>query len=86
MSDASIVHISIGRLSTLPPTRLTFHHWSERDWCRTACGRPYETGEGIDGRFLRREMVAVRRDTADLIADPCHVCFGRGFVHRQVGQ
>ena len=75
MSDASIVHISVGRLSMLPASngytgrQLLFHDpWSNRDWKRTACGRAYET----DGQRL---MVAVRRDTAELIADPCRVCF-----------
>jgi hypothetical protein len=74
MGDASIVHISIGRLSILPPSnaltgrQLVFHHWSRSDWRRTQCGRLYET-DGI------RQLVAVRRDTAELIADPCSFCF-----------
>lgn len=74
VSDASIVHISVGRLSMLPASngytgrQLLFHHWSNRDWKRTACGRACEA----DGH---RMFVAVRRDTAELIADPCRVCF-----------
>ena len=71
MSDPRLVWIAVGRLAMLPPSRLTFHRWHTRQWERSACGLPYE-------RKGRQAMVAIRRDSAELIADPCHICWPKG--------
>lgn len=81
MSDPSLVWIATGRLTMLPPNGyvashpsravLTFHRWHARQWERSACGLPYE-------RNGRQAMVALRRDTAELIADPCRICWPIG--------
>ena len=73
MSDPRLVWIAVGRLAMTPPSRpddrqLTFHRWHTRQWEQTACGLPYE-------RRGRQAMVALRRDSAELIAAPCRVCW-----------
>lgn len=49
-------------------SQMRFHDWDDRDWMRTRCGRRL----WVKGQ---QAGVAVRRDTADLIAYPCIVCW-----------
>lgn len=80
VGDPRLVWIAVGRLAMLPPAgyassptgaRLMFHRWHSHRWDRTICGLPYE-------RRGRQAMVALRRDSAELIADPCRICWPIG--------
>ena len=72
MSDTRSVWISQWALTTLVPQangQLRFHAWSSYGWTRTRCGRPLRDKHGHE------RGVAIRRDTAELIADPCITCW-----------
>ena len=74
MSDPSLVWLSTRQLAMMPPAgyraspsgaHLTFHRYGHARW-GTYCGVPFA------------RVVAMRRDTAELIADPCQVCWQPG--------
>lgn len=62
MSDVRLVYITLRSLTMLPPSRLTFHRHARLGY-RTVCGH-----------VAGPRMVRLRRDTAELIADPCRRC------------
>lgn len=69
--DARLVWFFAGRLVMTPPQAagsLMYHRLSKREWDRTLCGKRANQQFG--------PFVAMRRDTADLIADECRGCFG----------
>ncbi len=69
MSDTRLVWFAPGALPLIAPRgagRLVYHGMGGVSWYRTRCGKPTGTGNGY---------VPVRRDTADLIADPCRICW-----------
>jgi hypothetical protein len=74
MSDTRLVWIAVGRLMLSPPSKLTYHRHHEFDWLRTACGRLYGARD-IEGRVHDVRFVALRTDSAELIADPCRICW-----------
>jgi hypothetical protein len=72
MTNPALVYITSRSLSMFPSGHITYH-WPAH-WGRTWCGRSL---------YRKPEMwdfagVMVRRDTADLIADPCQRCYPEG--------
>lgn len=69
--DTSIVYITARQLCSQAPKAdgLRYHAPSRWSWERTRCGIVHEDrGQPVTS--------GMRRDTADLIADPCRICFG----------
>ncbi len=54
------------------PLRYHGTRWRGRVFV-TRCG--HKVWDGSDDMALREQWTRIRRDTADLIADPCMVCF-----------
>ena len=76
MTDTSIVYITSLRLT--PPGEVVFHAPNLK-WNRTECGLAIDPEKGFPGQVLGvSEMVACRRDTAELIGRPCGRCLWWG--------
>jgi hypothetical protein len=70
MSGTAIVYITARQLTLTAPRSdgLHYHRSNRRRWERTACGIIHEWSG-------QRVTVGLREDTAELIADPCRICF-----------
>jgi hypothetical protein len=71
MSGTAIVYITARQLTLTAPRSdgLRYHRSNRRRWERTACGIIHEWSG-------QRVTVGLREDTAELIADPCRICYG----------